>query len=374
MSESVNGRLSRAFELIEADQLKEAREILEPLLTSQRDNPDVWWLYAHAIEDIAPAEEALQRVMALDPNYPGAGSLAESIETLKISKVALDGSLDDLDVDDFINDDVMFEGDKSVIQDTSAKAGVQNDADDVEEAASVQQILWRLALPALLIAALVFVFVILNPFGGEDEESEPTPTLAAQVEEEPTVIIAVDTAPIPTNVNLPTATPEAVLSPTSEPTILAASPTLEIENTALPTQPQELTPDGEAVGPGPEDTPDATGVDGLAQIELAVVEAGLSIVDDSGRIESTNLGETVLISVCSELGPALRDAYPVALQAMAGQSEAFEGRAEAVGVTFVNCDDSTLLNALGVDLLSAIAFAQGNINTDTFRALWRPIQ
>jgi hypothetical protein len=73
-------RLSEAYQFIEADKLAEARQILEPMLAQDRDNVDAWWLYAHAVTSLASAREALQNVMRLDPQYPGAADLLQSLE------------------------------------------------------------------------------------------------------------------------------------------------------------------------------------------------------------------------------------------------------------------------------------------------------
>jgi hypothetical protein len=75
-----NDRLSEAYQLIEAEQLDEARAILEPLLAEDRDNADAWWLYVHAVTDSEAARDALDEVMRLDPNYPGAADLKQSLD------------------------------------------------------------------------------------------------------------------------------------------------------------------------------------------------------------------------------------------------------------------------------------------------------
>src|SRR5262245_41963233 len=68
-------QLQRAYELIEVDQLDEARAILEPIVTSEQNNADAWWLYAHSVYDPEEARRALQNVLRIDPDYPEASSL-----------------------------------------------------------------------------------------------------------------------------------------------------------------------------------------------------------------------------------------------------------------------------------------------------------
>lgn len=364
MSESITGRLSRAFDLIEADRLAEARDLLEPLLTSHQDNPDVWWLYAHAVEDMAPAEDALRRVQELDPNYPGADKLMASLAGAKASQGMLDTSFDDLDIDSLMSDDEDYESD------TSGQEDFEDGATE-EQRSSIRDIFARLALPLAIVALLFFVFVIINPFGGDDGDGDTdvTPTTdLGDDDEQPTVVVVVGTATaMSTSAPLPTATVEALVTATPTPTETA-------EETAIMTTP---TSEMAAVPPAeeteaPESTAEAQSV-GTDAIESALADAGLTLVEGSGGVETTSLGETVLVSVCSSLGEELREAFPTALQAAAGESSAFEGEADAIGIRFVDCDSNELLNALGVDLQFATAFADGAIDADTFRAQWRPI-
>jgi hypothetical protein len=67
--------LNEAYGLIEQGELARARTMLQPLLESDSQNPDVWWLYTHAAEDESEGRRALERVIALDPQYPGAAEL-----------------------------------------------------------------------------------------------------------------------------------------------------------------------------------------------------------------------------------------------------------------------------------------------------------
>lgn len=71
--------LNEAYGLIEQGELTRARNLLQPLLESDSQNPDVWWLYTHAAEDENEGRRALERVLALDPQYPGAAELGQSM-------------------------------------------------------------------------------------------------------------------------------------------------------------------------------------------------------------------------------------------------------------------------------------------------------
>ncbi len=68
--------LNEAYGLIEQGELGRARSLLQPLLESDSQNPDVWWLYTNAVDDENEGRRALDRVLALDPQYPGAADLS----------------------------------------------------------------------------------------------------------------------------------------------------------------------------------------------------------------------------------------------------------------------------------------------------------
>ena len=81
MSEATSQTLLRAYELIEADEHEEARELLEPVLATDPDNADAWWLYAHAVTTPNEAQSALSNLMRIDPDYPGATELNAKVRS-----------------------------------------------------------------------------------------------------------------------------------------------------------------------------------------------------------------------------------------------------------------------------------------------------
>lgn len=80
MSDSNSAVLQRAYELIEAGQAAEARSLIESVLDSEQTNPDAWWIYAHAVDEPVRARQALDQVLDLDPQYPGASQLSDELE------------------------------------------------------------------------------------------------------------------------------------------------------------------------------------------------------------------------------------------------------------------------------------------------------
>lgn len=72
--------LSQAFELIEQDNLASARNLLDSIKASNERNPDFWWVYLHAVETEEEGRDALNRVLALDPGFPGARALSDEMQ------------------------------------------------------------------------------------------------------------------------------------------------------------------------------------------------------------------------------------------------------------------------------------------------------
>ena len=82
MSNSKSTALQNAHELIERGELEAAQEILVPLLEANADDAAVWWVYAHAVRDSSIGQAALQRVLELDPQYPGARELVQDLNQI----------------------------------------------------------------------------------------------------------------------------------------------------------------------------------------------------------------------------------------------------------------------------------------------------
>jgi len=61
-------QLRQAYELIRQGQKEEAVVLLQPILRSDRNNADAWWLMANALTDPAKQVQALNEVLRLRPN------------------------------------------------------------------------------------------------------------------------------------------------------------------------------------------------------------------------------------------------------------------------------------------------------------------
>ncbi len=322
MSESTNERLSHAFDLIEADQRSQALEILEPMLSTQQDNPDVWWLYAHAVDDMAPAESALNRVSQLDPNYPGVTNLLQALEERKSGQVPIDTSLSGVDSDNLVSKST----DDDFLDDLDSDDLFHEEDQGSSASQSQRQMLTLLAIPVVIVLLLLFVFVVVNPFGSEDEDAAtPTPNTLAQSATLPSDPVIVDT-PV---VVVPTATSELPVSSAD---------------------------------------------DVAATVETALDDAGLVAVEGETTTQTTSIGETLLVSVCSGVGATLRDTLTQAMPVIASALTDIDDSIDAVGARFVDCDNNNnILNVIAVDVDSAQSFASGDISANEFRTTWRPV-
>jgi hypothetical protein len=301
MSDAMQQSLSRAYDLIESNQHTQAQSLLEPLLDEYVDDADLWWLYAHSVKDTSTAQDALQNVLRIDPQYPGATQLDQQLKrSLGVTKSS--------ESDDMIN----FEDDFG---------------DDEEDDSSRRKLIGRLALVAIAIILIVIAVAILTSSGGDDKP-ESTPTESVQV--------AIDPTTIPTSADMPTATVEI------DPTVTTA-----VASSA-----------------------------GLSQNELDTLNAALAqfeLADAGGEIVNTDLGSTVLFSICTLSGDELRATLDEAMIALASESSVILSEVDSLGVELVDCTQDATLNFVAVDLDDAKAFANATITDQEFRSKWRAV-
>jgi hypothetical protein len=87
MNDATEQQLMRAYELIEAGNLEQAKTLLMPVLASDKNNADAWWIYAHAVSDPQTAKEALDNVLRIDRDYPGARELRDQLANQLVDRV-----------------------------------------------------------------------------------------------------------------------------------------------------------------------------------------------------------------------------------------------------------------------------------------------
>lgn len=360
MSE-VDRQLSQAYELIEAGNYGEAREILEPLLVTEPDNADVWWMYSHAVEDREKAREALENVLRIDPNYEGAEDLLG--ETRGSPPINIDDHQDDdALIDEFLDSDDFDDDLDDLDEDFAPKTQT-----DSEESGGRRTALLGFLMLAIIVIVVVLGFLLLNSGGNGDDDNDSQTIAEASPEVTETVTTnSVDSTSIPT-----IGAGESIIQPEETEEDTASSPTeaeTPDDDTGTSESP-EATADSDD-----EETPDAqaqvTDDDEYGFLYAAL--SNLSVVDDSAEMTNTDFGDTLLVSICTTPGSQLRSDLREAMTAIASQSDSLSD-VDAAGIRLVDCDEDRILNVIAVSIEDATALQSGELEQDAFSSRWRPV-
>jgi hypothetical protein len=366
MSDTSNALLQQAYTLIENDELEKAQELLAPLLEEDANNVHLWWVYTHAVRDTGIGQAALERVLELDPQYPGARELkvdvleAQSRDpdliALEASESSAVQSVADHDLDDW--EDLQPVGD--------------SDADSFSSRGRF----------ALLVVLLIVVAGGGLALSGAVDLSQllvgilPSP--------EPQVIVVSEPTAEPTSANIEsgaTAAPKEATA-ASEPTAEAGSSETEEREpaeTALATM-QDLTADV-TVKPTVVATVEPTLTINADSIRVAnFVTLVADVIEDfaldqaaSGTLPTT-LGTTLIIQVCAIPGPEFNERLNTVLTTVASLAEDLPDDIEAVAAGLLNCDDpSASLRVIGVARSVLSAFASEEIKAKDFQRAWQPL-
>jgi len=371
MSDTTAALLRQAYSLIEHDELEKAQEILAPLLEKDANNVHLWWIYTHAVRDAAIGQAALERVLELDPQYPGARELKADVleaQSKDPDLVALEarepGTTDTgtpLEIDDW--------EDLQPVQDTAA------------ESSSARG---RFALLAVLLIIVAAGGLVLS--GAVDlsqllSEILPSP--------EPQVIIISEPTSEPASAELEdeaTATPEAATTAASEP-IAEAGTHEKVESERETTAPatmqdptaaatEEPTATATAnVSPTPSPTINADSIR-IASFVSSVAEeiADFAILPLKSGTLHTELGNTLVIIVCAIPGTEFNTRLNTVLNTVVSLAQDLPEDIEAVAAGLVNCDDPDgNLRIIGVPRSAISAFANEEIKAKDFQRAWQPL-
>lgn len=182
----MNDTLSRAHELIEADQMSQAREILESFLARERNNADAWWLYAHAVANIDEAQTALANVKRIAPDYPGVDDLIVQMND-RLAILGEGSQIQEFPEGDIELEDDAFEPDFDDIDFPEDEFDLDFDEedDDDPEPEIVEYSRWQIfaVIGLVLIIAVVAIIILLSGNGRKDEpvSVDLTPTTVAGV-------------------------------------------------------------------------------------------------------------------------------------------------------------------------------------------------
>ncbi len=219
--------LDEAFQLIEAEQYARARELVQPLLESEPDNPDVWWVYAHAVEDADAGQSALDRVQALQPDYAGLQAVREALPAPAPAR-PLQKLSSKPQTEPTASPEAPADSSETTPQPESASE---------EASSSGRGGIARLLLVAVLI--LVIVAGVLFVLSNQTTTAPPaTPTTVAADSTEPS-----DTAVAQAGEETDEPTQEPTITETDEPTatVVEATSIAVVEETDEPTQEPSIT-------------------------------------------------------------------------------------------------------------------------------------
>ncbi|HEX2623489.1 MAG TPA: hypothetical protein VHL11_25180 [Phototrophicaceae bacterium] len=371
MSDVTNPDLIRAYQLIEADDLEQARSVLDIYLENHRDNADAWWLYAHAVTDPMEAQNALRNVLRLAPNYPGAKVLLSESEqiltpardtsgiTRLASRPVATGDdpnrppdfLDRLDDDSFDLDSNLLDDDDDFDLDDDDDFGDDFETDETPGRPGASRRLQFLMIAALIVVVLVALALVLK-----NVIDKPKST--------PTSVVNVATSTSPAVIILSTDTPTVEIADTT------ATGAPGVETTAE----TAATDNSTATDESPVTTPDNS-TDGTSDFEsIYTALSAFTVVPESAIIIQTSLGSTFLISVCNDPVNGLIKTTLNAIEALATQASPLVGQADYAGVRIVDCNRNNLsLRSLAVSLADATAYAQGSLTLTQLRAQLKPI-
>ncbi len=396
--------LNDAYQHIEDGDFQAARELLEEHRAENENNPDYWWVYAHAVETDEEGRAALQRLLELDPEYPGARTLLSQVSPPATATTPLPPPL----VEETAFSEDQFE---EFSDDDFAET-------QPEQRRSLMPLL--LGVTAIVIILLLAVLLLPSLLGGGQPDATPTTSIVSQPSARPIIDDVTETTEPEVE-----ETDEAVVQSTatdepSETEIMpeetddspaslfsTATPTEEeVEPTNTATQedtdepPASATPvantevaeteDAAAQQQNtntPTDTPDETilatptqeevlptatviptedpfyGLDGDALASIGIPADQIAVVDSS-------LGNTLLFTICAQPGPQASAAIRDILNILLDGEEQLPEDIEAFGFGITDCNGGDVSRTVGFSR-EALDETEGTV--EDAQALLRPI-
>ena len=369
MSDTSTALLQKAYSHIENDEREKAQEILAPLLEDHANNAHLWWVYTHAAQDASIGQAALERVLEIDPQYPGARELkadvleAQSKDPDLIALGAVDlgaeAEASPLEVDD-------WEDLQPAIESTASGSSTR-----------VRSILMAIALVVIAGGAIVLSGAVdLNELFAGARPSSPAPQVIIVVEptsEPPTAddARAATVAPVAaTEILTPLEDEASTEAGDGGPAATASQP----EREAAPVETAEATATvGASATPSPTISP---GSDREATFFGWIAEEIAEFPLDASRSGTlpTKLGNTLIVAACAIAGPELNARLEKVLSAAASLADRLPEAIEAVAAGLRDCDDGDASQRIiGVTRETLLDFANQEINAKEFQSAWEPL-
>ena len=365
MSDTTNAVLQRAHELIENDELEQAQALLAPLLETDDKNPALWWVYTHALRDQSIGQLALDRVLELDPSYPGANELKKDVLEVQ----ARDPDFLQLDAN---------EGPAA----QEAAGGAVDDWDDLqpEIEASDESAGGRAGVVALAVILFIVAAGIALVASGAIDISEVLSGILPTPEAEVIVVSAPTDEPVATEpaVDEPASevTPEVGAQATEAPTVAPTDePTAEAP-TAEATEAPALATTADTVAE-PEATPTVDEASNpLSAFVRAVADSISEFAIDrrASAVSNTLLGRTIVIQVCAVPGAEFNARLSKVINTMVDLADSIPEETEAVAAGLLNCDDEdAALRVIGVSVEIIQQYLDEDIDSREFQRAWQPL-
>jgi hypothetical protein len=398
-STPVDQTLSQAYSLIEAGNPQEAKRLLQALTVTEKNNADVWWVYAHAVDEPDTARQALNNVLRIDPDYPGARDLLTTLENNALADddfgfdinddetsqipaaPALPPTLPDLPQPQVKKlpsakvsqpkDDFDFEDDFDDDFPPLPSAGADNlddlslddfdDDEEIEEKESRGLGVWAALAIVIVIVLIGALLVIFNPFQtGRGAGIATPPPNTQQVAVIPTLPLTI------TSSDQGGGNTTSAGLVTDEPDFSQTEPAATLE----PQTSDDPTPSPEDLNFGVQSAPDQETVDTLTN---ALTDFSLNS-EEAFTTRQTTLGNTLLARICGVPGPEARSRLIDAMNVLGAESTNVEADVEALGAEIVDCDTDLTLLAVALPLSEAQAFAAGDVDESGFQAAWRAVR
>jgi len=345
MSNSTNEILQSAFDLIENNELEHARNIIEPLLETETNNPAVWWVYAHSLEDPEDGLKAIDKVVQLDPTYPGVNDLKTQLSTSQTTQE-----------------------DKSTIDDWDDLGVIS--PDDLETPDSLtggRSIVRSLLIAVVVIILVVGILAVLSGAFSNNTTQSPT-EVADQSTIIPTVNIQIVTNVSATEMSTevetesPTEEPTEVLS-TDEPTLIIPT---EVETESPTEEPTEVLSTDEPTLEPNETQPYFTAlIENLSAYEVSESEI---------KTRETVLGTTLDVTICAAAGPESSSALNDVMGVFVGLNSDTPEDIVAFAVTLLDCNNAQPISrTIGVERIFVQSFSDDEIVLKDFQREWKPL-
>lgn len=327
---TVSEILSDAHRLIEEGQHAKARSLLEPLLQTNSEDPDVWWIYAHAVEDEARGRAALERVAALSPDYPGIGTFLG--DTSEAPATPRDKSLKRLPQRQLASETLATSDDMTVV-DTAGRSSIATEQNSVDAVGS-QLPAYEQTRPSWLYfvaASLVVVIVVLLLLSTGTNEQ---PAVADEQATETAVAIV---------------SGQSAVTPTQQDTLPDTTPEMQVSDAG-------------------------DGIDQSAQI-AALREAftSLEFAEEILLESATSLGPTTVIQVCAIPGPNA-GATIERILSWSASNLSMDDDISAVGVRLIDCDSSQDLRTVAVPIDLVRALGAGEVSIRELETALQPVE